>query len=342
MRQLLNRKKPRAGTVTLTPFQPPATPPPLQPRALFRRVPHRNRNVGPPETTLSEPHLNPDARVCGLVDLDRGVDAPDEEKAADEAREPGEDEEGVGEARDVAEEDAPAHPGGLHAVHARHDVVPCIQEKVHRRGSGREVRPPPPVVILGAKLEVAHDDGDLGARDDEDQEHEAHEAEQVVEAVLPYRAEDEEELDKDDAKGEHARHHHRGQRLHVPHLLRDLAGNGVGADGGLDGVAAEAEEGAEEDEGEREPEPEHQDRNQRRERHRAGGAVAPEHQVEEEEDGEDHAWEEGGGHEGVAEAVGARALEHLAEDGRDVARGHAHQHEEQQHADQQRPPVRRR
>eukprot|EP00961_Rhodomonas_salina_P184624 2492676-Rhodomonas_salina.2 len=88
MRQLLNRKKPRAGTVTLTPFQPPATPPPLQPRALFRRVPHRNRNVGPPETTLSEPHLNPDARVCGLVDLDRGVDAPDEEKAADEAREP--------------------------------------------------------------------------------------------------------------------------------------------------------------------------------------------------------------------------------------------------------------
>ena len=74
------------------------------------------------------------------------------------------------------------------------------------------------MVVLGAELEVAHDDGDLGARDDEDQEDEHEEAEDVVELVEPDRREDGEELDE----RQHAADDHREGRLHVPHLLGHL------------------------------------------------------------------------------------------------------------------------
>ena len=39
------------------------------------------------------------------------------------------------------------------------------------------------MVVLGAELEVAHDDRDLGARDDQDHKHEKEEAEDVVPAM---------------------------------------------------------------------------------------------------------------------------------------------------------------
>lgn len=45
----------------------------------------------------------------------------------------------------------------------------------------------PPVVVLGAQLEVAQHDGDLRARDRQDHRHQAQEAEQVVELQRKWR-----------------------------------------------------------------------------------------------------------------------------------------------------------
>ena len=57
------------------------------------------------------------------------------------------------------------------------------------------------MVVLGAELEVAHDDRDLGAGDDQDEEDEEQEAKHVVELVQPDGGEDKEELDKHSACG---------------------------------------------------------------------------------------------------------------------------------------------
>ena len=74
------------------------------------------------------------------------------------------------------------------------------------------------MVVLGAELEVAEDDGDLGAGDDEDDEDEAQEAEEVVELVQPHAGQDEEQLDEDRAERQNAADEHAEGRVHVPRL----------------------------------------------------------------------------------------------------------------------------
>ena len=64
-----------------------------------------------------------------------------------------------------------------------------------------------PVVVFGTELEIAQDDRDLGARDDQDAKHDEEEAEDVVVLVQPDGREDEEELDEDGAEGQDASHH---------------------------------------------------------------------------------------------------------------------------------------
>lgn len=56
----------------------------------------------------------------------------------------------------------------------------AVYEEVPRRGAGAEEGAPPPVVVLRAQVEVAQQDGRLGARDHEDHEHEEQETEHVV------------------------------------------------------------------------------------------------------------------------------------------------------------------
>ncbi len=76
----------------------------------------------------------------------------------------------------------------------------------------------PPVVVFGAQLEVAQDDGDLGAGDDENDKDEAEEAKEVVELVEPHGGQDEEELDEDSPKWQDASHQDAEHRVHVPCL----------------------------------------------------------------------------------------------------------------------------
>ena len=66
-------------------------------------------------------------------------------------------------------------------------VVDGVDEDVQGAAARGEEGPPPPVVVFGAELEVAHDDGDLGACEEENDQHQKEEAEEVVELVKPHR-----------------------------------------------------------------------------------------------------------------------------------------------------------
>ena len=60
--------------------------------------------------------------------------------------------------------------------------------------------PPPPVVILSTQLKVDHNDGDLGAGDDEDDEDQKQEPEEIVELILVDSREYEEEFNEAGSK----------------------------------------------------------------------------------------------------------------------------------------------
>lgn len=74
------------------------------------------------------------------------------------------------------------------------EVERAVRKQVHRSTPTGEVGPPPPVIVLAAQLEVAQHDGDLRAREAQDDEHQGQEAEQVVELVQPHAGQDEEQL----------------------------------------------------------------------------------------------------------------------------------------------------
>ena len=59
-----------------------------------------------------------------------------------------------------------------------------VDEDVDGGRARGEEGAPPPVVVLGAELEVAHDHRDLGAGRDEDEEHQQREPEHVVVLLL--------------------------------------------------------------------------------------------------------------------------------------------------------------
>mmetsp|Transcript_14657 Transcript_14657/g.38064 ORF Transcript_14657/g.38064 Transcript_14657/m.38064 type:complete len:217 (+) Transcript_14657:318-968(+) len=206
-------------------------------------------------------------RRARLVHLDRGEDLPHEPVArveADGARHHEEDERGDGH---VPKEEQTRHE--LLDLELGRKVEDRVQEEVGCRRARREERAPPPVVVLRAQLEVAHDDGDLRARDHQDHEDEEEEAEHVVELVQPDRGEDEEELDEHRAKGQHTAHDDREGRLHVPHLLGHLPRDLIRAHGEVGHLPLVPEVGAEEDERRRDTEPEEQQGHERAERHRA-------------------------------------------------------------------------
>jgi len=62
------------------------------------------------------------------------------------------------------------------------------------------------VIVLGAELEIDHDDADLRAADDENDEYEKEESEEIVELVLVDGGEDEEQLDEAGAERQNTGH----------------------------------------------------------------------------------------------------------------------------------------
>jgi len=109
-------------------------------------------------------------------------------------------------------------------------VVPhCIQGGVEGTTARVEEGSPPPTVVLIHQLEVAEQDGHLGAGHHQHNHHQEQEAEDVVNLVQPQRGHDEIQLDGDRAKGEHTSEQAGHHRVQVPLLLGDRAGDLVGA-----------------------------------------------------------------------------------------------------------------
>eukprot|EP00955_Chlamydomonas_euryale_P035230 350048-Chlamydomonas_euryale.AAC.2 len=61
-------------------------------------------------------------------------------------------------------------------VHEHGHRLGDVKLAVQRRRARAEVSSPPPVVVLGAQLEITQDDGNLGTGDDQNQEHQSKEA----------------------------------------------------------------------------------------------------------------------------------------------------------------------
>jgi hypothetical protein len=78
---------------------------------------------------------------------------------------------------------------------------------------------------LTAQLEVAHDHGNFGASQRQDDEYNKEEAKHVVKLVVPDGGENKVELDEDGTKWQNTAHQARSPWLHVPHLLGNLTRN---------------------------------------------------------------------------------------------------------------------
>jgi len=85
------------------------------------------------------------------------------------------------------------------------------------------------VIIFCAELEITHYHCDLGTSDDENDENDEEETKEVVELMQPDGRHDKEEFDEDCSKRKDSSHEDREDRIHVPHLIRNLSWNLVGA-----------------------------------------------------------------------------------------------------------------
>lgn len=76
-----------------------------------------------------------------------------------------------------------------------------VDEEIDGGETAGEEWTPLPVVVLCTQVEIAEEDGGFGTRDDQNDEHQEQEAEHVVHLVGPDTVQNEEELNKDAAKG---------------------------------------------------------------------------------------------------------------------------------------------
>ena len=234
---------------------------------------------------------------------------------------------GTGNA-DVTRHEEQSQRGEAHVAKVQHvrssgftglellEVDEGVEEDVQGGGSGSAEGAPPPVVVLAAKLEVAEEDGNLGAGNDKDDEDQEEEAEDVVVLVHPHGTEDEVQLDEAGAEGEDTADQESEGDAHKPGLVGDLSGNVGGVDGELHGLLLVSEVGTEEDQGGRNTEPEDEKDEHGGEGDGATGSLGQSDDVHDEEDEERNAGEaqrgEGGG------LLPALALEGLVQASRGV------------------------
>jgi len=133
-----------------------------------------------------------------------------------------------------------------------------VDGKVESSEATGQKTPPPPVIILRTQMEVAEQDGGLGAGDDQDHKHEEQESIHVINLTGPNTVEDEEQLDEDASEGEDPAHDDAGDGLGVDGLVRDLPGDLVGAHRLLHRGLPEPEVSADEGERHGDAEPERQ------------------------------------------------------------------------------------
>jgi len=175
-----------------------------------------------------------------------------------------------------------------------------VDGKVESSEATGQKTSPPPVIILRTQMEVAEQDGGLGAGDDQDHKHEEQKSIHVINLTGPNTVEDEEQLDEDASEGEDPAHDDARDGLGVDGLVRDLPGDLVGAHRLLHRGLPEPEVSADEGERHGDAEPERQQRHQREEGDGGGGSLVPQHQVQHEEVAEHDAGAQHRGQQHVA------------------------------------------
>eukprot|EP00962_Isochrysis_galbana_P013221 scaffold3767_cov114-Isochrysis_galbana.AAC.20 len=166
----------------------------------------------------------------------------------------------------------------------------CVRTKEEdSSGAGVEEGAPLPLVILVAKLEVAKNNGHLGAGDDEDEDDEREEAEDVVKALQPDGRHDKVELYEDGAKGQDPADDHREERVEIPGLKRNHAWHHVGLDRRVVEAGAVPEPNTDPHQRKGDEEPDAQHGEHRAERHGARRTLPPDEEVEHKEDAQDNA-----------------------------------------------------
>mmetsp|Transcript_14198 Transcript_14198/g.49377 ORF Transcript_14198/g.49377 Transcript_14198/m.49377 type:complete len:317 (+) Transcript_14198:2922-3872(+) len=291
-------------------------------------------------TVPAAPHPAPSNATVSpaSVNLDAGVNLLDEQEGCKVARDARHEAEHDRDKEHVAQVQQHRHAAQRQA---RRHVQQAVHVDIHARGARDEEGAPPPVVVLRAQLEVGENDGDLGARDDEDDEGEAEEAEHVVVLRQPQRREDEVELHEDGAEGQDAADEHDEHLRQVPRLRRHVARHGADRHGELDLRALEADVRAHEHERHRDEQPQRKHGEHAAEGDRVGGARAPHEEVEQEDDREDEHGEANGRPQRAA-LPRRLAREHLVRARLRVARDGAAAQEEQHQRQHERAAVGRR
>ena len=205
----------------------------------------------------------PSEVAARLVHVQIAVDLSHEPEAGEEADRTGQQEEQENHDEGVAEVEDHRREAGQRFGH---EVVHAADEQVERGEAGREERSPPPIIILGAQVEIAEQYGGLRAGDDQDDEDEKQKTEHVVELITPDRVQNKEQLNKNAAERQYTAHHDARQWLSVDRLGRYLSWNLVGAYRILDDALLEAKVGAHKGERQRDAKPEEQQSDQGGER----------------------------------------------------------------------------
>lgn len=113
-----------------------------------------------------------------LIHLDHTVDLSDEPEACEESNSSCEEEKA--DDHDAGVSKVEEGGGGPLDVQLRHEVVHAVDGQVERSETGRQEAAPPPVIVLGTEVEVAEEDGGLGAGDHQDQVNQEQEPIHVV------------------------------------------------------------------------------------------------------------------------------------------------------------------
>mmetsp|Transcript_4849 Transcript_4849/g.11574 ORF Transcript_4849/g.11574 Transcript_4849/m.11574 type:complete len:361 (+) Transcript_4849:164-1246(+) len=219
-----------------------------------------------------------------------------------------------------------------------------VPKRVQKDPCGRGTRirkgTPPPVVVFVAELEIVEEQGDLRARNDQDEKDQKQKSKDIVVVVHPHRGQNEIQLYKASPKRKEASNDDRKRPCHEPWLVRNLARNVRGLDGVLDRVRLVSKIGSDKDERRRDSKPKDNQHQHGRERNGIAAPVSPGNQIQKEEESKAEAGESQRRTEsGVLPCL---ALEGLVQARRDVSVDGSHEDKKQELGHQQSSASRRR
>ena len=209
--------------------------------------------------------------------------------------------------------------------------------RINTRG---EEGSPPPIVVLGTKLEVGEHHSDLGTGDGQNEEYHQQKSEHVIVLVHPDGGEDEEELHETSSEWENTANQTGDGGSQIPGLEGDLSRHIRVFNWKFDGILLVGQAASYVNEGAADADPKEDDSQEVEEGNSPTRSISPDYGVEDEEDGEGDEREEEGGHEGVFGELGS--IEGFVEPGGDVTGHSTHHDKEEEEGDHEGATVGRR